>query len=190
MGSLSDYFYDKHQLHHYAYNSCDWDHYRNWLLSSVHKIAVGPITSLDDAHSRYESLVHHLQEAFIASSRKRRVGRRSEKALYWWDNELRQKRASMKKLYRQGNVQGYRLARNDYRRCISQKKDLAFGTFLRSISDLSDADLYKKIKRTPSLPCRLLENDIDVDATLDRLASHYVGTQNLDDSFSSKSCWS
>ncbi|KAF4686709.1 hypothetical protein FOZ60_004942 [Perkinsus olseni] len=86
----------------------------------------------------------------------------------------------MKKLYRQGNVQGYRLARNDYRRCISQKKELAFGAFLRSISDLSDADLYKKIKRTPSLPCRLLEDDIDVDATLDRLASHYVGTQNLD----------
>ncbi|KAF4696846.1 hypothetical protein FOZ60_014607 [Perkinsus olseni] len=163
-------------LRDFNYYRCNWGAYKDHLETMKPNWGTASIESSSDLISRGDALVKLIQSAAaLASPKKRSYSNQADARPKFFDQELRRKRAELKRAERVQSP-SRRALRNEYRRLVISKKEEVLKKSFENLEDGHISNVFRAARGGASrTPARLLEDDNTIEQSANRLADHYIG---------------
>ncbi|KAF4650381.1 hypothetical protein FOL47_001200 [Perkinsus chesapeaki] len=171
----------QHELSNFCHSKICWTTFTNHINSCeaafLEREAFDPSDHIDVLERRISGVI---QQAARASCPSRDPNATPRPVNSWWDNDLKDARASLARTRRlHGHTSAnYREERLKYRRLIDEKKSSSFVRFASTIED--DPNFLNKVTREPVLPPTTIIGYPTVEGTVSALADKYLGSTSYD----------
>ncbi|KAF4753257.1 hypothetical protein FOZ63_004925, partial [Perkinsus olseni] len=167
-------------LRDFNYYRCNWGAYKDHLETMKPNWGTASIESSSDLISRGDALVKLIQSAAaLASPKKRSYSNQADARPKFFDQELRRKRAELKRAERVQSP-SRRALRNEYRRLVISKKEEVLKKSFENLEDGHISNVFRAARGGASrTPARLLEDDNTIEQSANRLADHYIGDRSV-----------